>query len=173
MINLISQLLPVAVLISHLLFAFVVLAYVYRGSWGAKTIGYIRSHGVLVGIDIALITVLGSFFYSWVLGYPPCELCWWQRVFLFPTLVLFVVAWKRGDKLVFSYVTPLASAALIIALYQVLAQTTGLSLTDCTAVGGACSKVYVKAFGYITIPVMGVTSAAYLLLLSFINRKHE
>jgi len=170
---LLATVIPYLVLASHIVFGFVVLALIFRNSWGREVIAFVRKHSLVIGVFVSLATVLGSLFYSSVMGYPPCELCWWQRVFLFPTLILFIVGWKRGDKSVFSYVTPLALIALVIALYQTLSQTTGLSLLDCTAVGGACSKVYVNAFGYITIPVMGITSAAYLLLLSFINRGHE
>jgi disulfide bond formation protein DsbB len=173
MTNLITQLLPIAVLISHALFVFVILAFVFRNSWGAKTVAFVREKGILLGVGISLFTVLGSLFYSLVLGFEPCELCWWQRIFLFTPLGLFLVAWKRGDKKVFSYVLPLAILAGVIALYQILAQTTGISLLDCTAEGGACSKVYVNAFGYVTIPVMGLTSALYLILLSVINRRYE
>lgn len=173
MVNIIATLIPWATLVSHILFGFLVLAYIFRNSWGSKTISAIREHGILMGVALTLMIVLGSLFYSSVMGYPPCELCWWQRVLLFPQLILFLVAWKRGDTGVFSYILPLSVLAGIVSAYQIYAQLGGVSLLDCTAAGGACSKVYVNTFGYITIPMMGLTAAAYLAFLAFVNKKHD
>lgn len=173
MVDLISQFIPLSVLLSHFLLAFVILAFIFRKSWGGGAINFVRAHALVIGFTLSLFIVLGSMFYSSVLGYPPCELCWWQRILLFPSLILFIVALKNKDNKVFSYVLPLALLAGVISVYQIYAQMGGTSILDCTAVGGDCLKVYVDAFGFITIPVMGLTSAVSLSLLSFIAKKND
>lgn len=172
MINLIAQFIPLSVLLSHFLLAFVIAAFIFRKSWGKGTIEFVRTHALVIGLTLSLFIVLGSMFYSSILGYPPCELCWWQRILLFPSLILFIVAFRSRDNKVFSYVLPLALLAGVISIYQIYAQMGGTSLLDCTAVGGDCLKVYVDAFGYITIPVMGLTSAVCLSLLSIIAKRN-
>ncbi|MBX4195350.1 disulfide bond formation protein B [Candidatus Parcubacteria bacterium] len=173
MISLIQNALPYKVLFAHFLFAFLILALVFRESWGKVIVGFIHRHSLLLGLLVSLSAIVGSMFYSNILGFPPCELCWWQRVLIYPQAALFLVALRNKDRSVFNYSWVLSSLAALVSLYQIWVQSGGVSILDCTAVGGECLKVYVNAFGYITIPVMSLTVSAYLLLLAYINRKHE
>jgi disulfide bond formation protein DsbB len=168
----IQSLLPWLVLVSHLVFAYILLAFLFRKSWGQETIAWVRKRSIFLGIVISLAAILGSLFYSNTLGYAPCDLCWWQRVFLYPPLVLFVVALQKRDRAVFDYVLPLSVIAMIISIYNIFVQTTGNQFIPCSA-SATCTKVYVMAFNYVTIPTMALTVGAYLLLLSLISKKYE
>jgi disulfide bond formation protein DsbB len=172
MISTIQNILPYAVLMSHLLSAFLILAIIFRKSWGRGVMDFIHKHAILLGLLVSLAAIAGSLFYSVGVGYTPCELCWWQRVLLYPQAILFLAALRHKDRSVFRYSWCLAALAALVSLYQIYAQSGGHSLLPCTAIGGECMKIYVDAFGYITIPVMSLTISAYLLLLAYINRKH-
>lgn len=150
-----------------------VCAVMFRKSWGASFVTLVGKHSVLIGFLLSLGGVIGSLIYSGVLGFEPCELCWWQRVLLYPAVPLLGVALYKKDRGVWAYITPMAILASLIAVYHSYVQLGGNgSLLPCTAVGGACAKVYVLAFGYITIPTMSLTFALALLLIAYINRLH-
>lgn len=170
MISTIQSILPYGVVISHALLIILFLAVIFRKSWGKDIVNFVGRNAIITGLILALSAVMGSLFYSELVGYPPCVLCWWQRLFIYPQVLLFGIAlWKR-DRGVFAYSTALALMAGLLALYHSYVYWGGESLLPCTALGGACSKIYVMEFGYITIPTMSLTIVLYLFLLAWINR---
>src|SRR3989344_5573951 len=65
----------------------------------------------------AFIAMAGSLFFSEVMKFPPCVLCWYQRICMYPLVVILTVGILRGDKKVYLYVLPLSISGLIIAIY--------------------------------------------------------
>lgn len=171
MITLIQSGLPYAVLAAQIALVFFFLAILARRSWGKGVFTLVGSKALLWGFLLALGAVSGSLFYSEMVGYEPCVLCWWQRVFIYPQLVLFAIALWKKDRGVFKYSAALASLAGVVALYHSYVYMGGTSLLPCTALGGACSKIYVYEFGgLVTIPSMSLTIVLSLLLLAWANR---
>ncbi|HCR52282.1 TPA: hypothetical protein DIV48_01370 [Candidatus Kaiserbacteria bacterium] len=173
MVELVKSFLPYAVLVSHVLLLVLFLAVIFRKSWGKKAVAFLNSRALKLCLIISLGAIVGSLFYSEIVGYEACVLCWWQRVFLYPQLVLFTIALWKNDRSVFGYSFVLSSLAGIVALYQAYVNWGGASLLPCTAAEGACAKIFVMEFGYITIPVMSLTVVFYLLLLAWINRLYR
>jgi len=170
MINSITSLIPYLVLISHAVFVFLVLTLIFRKALGMKVQMFLGRNSVLLAFLISLVAIVGSLFYSEVIGYEPCVLCWWQRVFLYPLVIIFGMAlWKKLSS-AFLYSIPFIILGGIIAVYQSYISLGGNSILPCTAVGSACAKVYVMSFGYITIPFMSLTIVAYLILLTWANK---
>jgi disulfide bond formation protein DsbB len=172
MITTIAYTLPFLVLAFHIFLVVAFLALVFRKSWGRSLVGWAGKNSLLLGLALSIIAVGGSLFYSSGVGFPPCILCWWQRVAIYPLLALFLVAIFRRDRGVFSYVLPLSLVGLIISLYHSYVQWGGSPLIPCDATA-SCSKLYVYAFGYITIPTMSMTIAIAAILLYFANRVYE
>ena len=162
--------LPVATIGAHVLFVFLVLAIIYRNSWGRLVTEWVGKHSTALAFVVSLAALVGSLFYSNVIGFPPCELCWWQRIFLYPLPIIFGLALWKKDNSAFLYAIPLAALASITAAYQSYVNLGGNSFLPCTAVGAECSKIYVMAFGYITIPMMSLTIGAYILLFALVKR---
>src|SRR5690606_30776391 len=136
MLNLLLESVPVLILISHVVIGFLILALVFRQSWGRVVSGWVGERAVFLAWIGAIIAMLGSLFYSVVLGYEPCVLCWWQRVLLFPLVIILGLAWWRGDRSIFRYSTPLVILAGVISLYQSYANLGGTSLLSCTSAEG-------------------------------------
>jgi len=168
-----STLIPLAVLVGHIIFAFILLALIFRKSWGESVIAHLRKFAVQYSLLVSASAVVGSLIYSNLIGYAPCVLCWWQRIFLYPQAIMFAAAARKSRLSVFIYSLPLTILGGIVALYHAYSNAFGGSILPCTAVGGECSKVFVNAYGYITIPVMALTAFAYLFLLALISRTHE
>lgn len=166
-------LLPYATLFSHVIFVVLFLALVFRNSWGKESTYWLGAHSTKLVFGIVLLAVAGSLFYSEVNGFEPCVLCWWQRIFLYPLVIIFGLALWKKTRDAFSYAVPLVILSTIVSTYQAYVNLGGSSILPCTAVGGACSKVYVLAFGYITIPMMSLTISLYILLLAWANKIYE
>lgn len=170
MVNLISDLIPLGAVIFHLFLLVTILALLLKQE---NILNWIGKHALLLGFISVLLALSGSLFYSEILGYEACSLCWWQRVLLFPQLILFFMAWRSKDRGVFKYSVPLSALAAIVSLYHSYVYWGGASILPCTSEGGSCDKIYVLEFGYVTIPAMSLTIAAILLILAFINRSYK
>jgi disulfide bond formation protein DsbB len=170
MSNIVATVLPYKVLASHVLLIILLLAFVFRRTWGREVFSFISKHAILLAFLVSSVAVLGSLFYSEIMGFEPCILCWWQRVLLYPLPIIFGTALWKKDRSPFLYAVPLAVLSAVTALYQSYTSLGGGSILPCTAVGGACSRVYVLAFSYITIPFMSLTIALYILLLAWAHK---
>lgn len=115
---------------------------------------------------MALIATLGSLFLSEILKLPPCVLCWYQRLFMYPLAFIIGVGILRGDKKLYQYVLPLASVGWLIALYHSLLQWKILPENVAPCVQGiSCTSIQVNLLGFITIPFMSL--AAFSVIIAF------
>jgi disulfide bond formation protein DsbB len=120
----------------------------------------------------ALAATLGSLYYSEIKNYTPCVLCWYQRIFMYPLVLIIAVGILRKDKGLASYVLPLSIPGMLIALYHVLLQKGILpeAVAPCS-IGASCLTKYTGYFGFITIPVMSLTAFVVINLCLFIYLK--
>jgi disulfide bond formation protein DsbB len=121
----------------------------------------------------ALAGMVGSLFFSEVMGYPPCVLCWYQRIALYPLVVIVAVGLATADRRVALYSLPFTIIGLIIAGYHNLLYY-GIvpeDITPCSE-GVPCNAKQLELFGFITIPLMAFMgfAAATVLLLIFRSR---
>ena len=117
-----------------------------------------------------LITFFGtgmSLFYSEYLGILPCDLCWFQRVFIYSQLILFAVAWWKDDKGAFVYSFWLSVVGLCIGLYHHIMQLGYDVYRPCSTAPFAvdCSKPTFIEYGFVTFPLMAVVLFATLIFL--------
>ena len=104
--------------------------------------------GYLAGFVVALVATSGSLYYSEVLGFPPCRLCWYQRVLMYPQMALFAVgAWREGRDLLYASL-PLTVLGVGVAAFHSYYQV-ALS-GSCGVI--SCATVYVRLFGVFSIP---------------------
>lgn len=101
----------------------------------------------------------GSLFFSEVMHFAPCTLCWYQRICMYPLLVIMTVGILRKEKFLASYVLPLSLTGFLIALFHVLLQEGFLSesLAPCKT-GVSCTNKYTPWFGFVTIPILSLTA---------------
>src|SRR3989344_3289261 len=97
MVDTIASLLPALALVSHVVFVALFVLFIFRESWGKKTVLFIGKHSLVLGFLVSLTAVAGSLFYSEIMGFEACILCWWQRIFIYPTVFIFAVALWRQD----------------------------------------------------------------------------
>jgi len=115
---------------------------------------------------VSLIAMLGSLYLSEVVHLTPCSFCWYQRIAMYPLVLVLGVALVRADPAVWRYAVPLAAVGLIIATYHVTIQwNPSLDVGACSS-GAPCSGRYLAVFGFVSIPTMA--GAAFLLILSLL-----
>lgn len=103
----------------------------------------------------ALIATLGSLYFSEVLHYIPCTLCWYQRIFMYPLAIILGIAVYRNDIGVHKYVLPLSVVGMLISGYHTLLQKIPYlqQFEMCTS-GVPCARDYINWLGFITIPLL-------------------
>lgn len=120
---------------------------------------------------VALIATGGSLFFSEVMDLPPCVLCWYQRIGMYPLVVIVAVGIVIGDRRWKWYALPLAVIGFAISVYHNLLYY-GLipdSITPCTE-GISCTSRKIEWLGFITIPLMALVSFSLVLILLFIYK---
>lgn len=122
---------------------------------------------------VAGVSAMGSLFFSYVMGFAPCVLCWYQRIFLFPLVIILAVGLFPFDKNVVKYALPLAIAGWLTALYHNLlyAGIIPESIQPCSQ-GVSCTEEYIELFGFLSIPMLSLLSFSTITaLLIILNRR--
>ena len=121
---------------------------------------------------IAAAGTLGSLFFSEVMGLKPCVLCWYQRIFMYPLVVIFLVGLFPLDRSVVRYALPIAIIGWCFAIYHYLVYSGYIpeNLQPCNK-ELSCAEINLELFGFITIPMMSILSYSAIILLLFIFRR--
>lgn len=169
-VPLFNQIVAVAVVAGQVLIV-VLLLELFVPSAMQGTIGrWLGRNGLKIAFLAALGASAGSLIYSNIIGYPPCTLCWWQRIFIYPEVIILGLALMWRDSNGTKYGIAVAVPGIIIALYHNWIDLGGKALGACGVSTGAvsCTQRFIHEFGYITIPLMSLT-VLLIILLSLIS----
>ena len=122
---------------------------------------------------VALVATLGALFIGEVMGQAPCNLCWFQRIFMFPLAVILGLAAFRGDTGIARYALPLAALGWLVALYHSLLYLgiVPAEVQPCGA-GPSCSGEGMTIAGSVPLPLVSLAAfTAIAGLLSLSNRR--
>lgn len=138
---------------------------------------FFKKYTFILGFLSALGAFLLSLFYSNIVGFPPCELCWVQRIFLYPQLILFGMELYKRDKSIVDFSIVFAIFGSIVSMYHIYIENGGSSSLDCAAKTSisanqvSCATRYVYEFGYITMPLMALTLSLFIIII-LVNYKY-
>lgn len=123
---------------------------------------------------IALTATVGSLYYSEIIGLIPCVLCWYQRILMYPIVLLSLVGLRLQDPRFPYYVLPMSILGSVIAAYHYLMQmwtpAAENTFINCTKGSTACATIDISYVGFVTIPLLSgiafilMTIALYLSL---------
>jgi disulfide bond formation protein DsbB len=121
-----------------------------------------------LGFLVAALATGGSLFFSEIAHYAPCELCWYERICMYPLAIVMLLLALHNDHRAARYLLPLPVVGAGIAVYHVLVERGVVSETKGCALSapGGCATRWIDEFGYVTIPVLTLT--AFALLLGFL-----
>jgi len=121
---------------------------------------------------VASISTLGSLFFSEILEFPPCMLCWYQRIFMFPLVIILLVGLFPLDISVVKFALPLALAGWFVAFYHNLLYSGIIpeSLQPCSQ-GVSCKEVNLDLFGFLTIPTLSLMAFSTMVALLIVLKR--
>lgn len=118
-----------------------------------------KAYGLYFAWLVAIVATGGSLYFSEVLHFIPCKLCWFQRIFMYPLVIVLGIASYRYDGRIAGYVLPLTIIGGSISLYHYLEQKVpGFGSPGFCAVGVPCTTQYINWLGFITIPFLALTA---------------
>ncbi|MGM0837854.1 MAG: disulfide oxidoreductase [Bacillota bacterium] len=127
---------------------------------------------LLAASVVALVATLGSLYFSEILLYVPCELCWYQRILMYPLVVILGIAAVKKDAGIATYVLPLSILGGAISIYHFLVQKVdfiGENSVSCGVV--PCTGQYINWLGFITIPFLALIGFTFITIILFMVKK--
>lgn len=126
----------------------------YRLVRGPEARSLLGTKAIWLAWIVALVATVGSLIYSEVIHFPPCRLCWFQRIAMYPMAIVLLVGAIRREFQVKYYALPLALIGLGISIYHYILQRFPTLESGACDPSNPCSAVFVDIFGFISIPFM-------------------
>ncbi len=139
-----------------------------------KLTSRVSKHALAFAFVVALVSTIGSLYFSEIAHFEPCRLCWFQRIFMYPQAILLGLALFKKDTKIFSYAVPLSIIGGAISIYNYFLQVSaaaGSAASSCSATGVSCASTPFFSYGYIIIPVMALTGFVLIILSAYISRR--
>jgi disulfide bond formation protein DsbB len=175
-ITIFNQTLAMGTILIHIFLCVLLFSFAWNPRRSNKFLIFVDKYAIEASLAIASVAMLTSLVYSEIIGFPPCELCWVQRSFIYPQVLLFaIMLWKNKvnkNRLMKASIV-LSSFGAIVSLYHVYIEHGGSSSLPCVDPSSAtvsCAIRYVYEFGYISMPVMAFTTSITILILLVIHR---
>lgn len=131
--------------------------------------GFIENYALYFAWVVALVATLGSLYFSNIRGFVPCELCWIQRIFMYPLAIVLGIAAFTNDVRMRLYVLPLTIIGGSISLYHYLVQKVpGFANIKPCVQGVPCNVQYINWFGFVTIPFLALTAFTLITIILFV-----
>ncbi len=144
-------------------------------AWRERVFPAIRANARIIIFLLSAASVAGTLLLQYAGALNPCVLCWWQRVFMYPIVVISFIAFLKNTDFsdIADYVLAMSVVGGAIALYQHLLQVlpSGL-LIPCDAAGD-CSVRSVFKFGFVTIPWMALSVFAFFVFVAIVSRRKQ
>ncbi|SEM87373.1 disulfide oxidoreductase [Paenibacillus sp. OV219] len=141
----------------------------------SRVFAFFSRYALYLAWVVSIVAVGGSLYLSEIMKFVPCNLCWYQRIFMYPIVILLGIASYGNDRKIIKYVLPLSIIGGTISLYHYLEQQIPAlaKMLPCT-VGVPCSEDYLDWFGgYVTIPFLALIAFVLISALLINGRKHE
>ncbi len=129
---------------------------------------------ILLCFIVAATATLGSLFFSEVMEFIPCTMCWYQRIFMYPLVVIFLINLLYPDDKLFKYSFPIVLVGMFFAIYHNLLMFKIIpdSVVPCVQ-GVPCSTEYINWFGFINIPLLSLTAYTIIFLVLLFGRNQR
>ena len=132
---------------------------------------FCKKHAIFMAFIVALAASSGSLFFSEVLKFVPCRLCWFQRIFMYPQALLLGLAVYYKDDKIRKYIIPMCLIGGSISAYNYYLQLYPPNILACSLNSvDSCSQRIFMLYGYITFAVMAFTASALILTLMLLHK---
>lgn len=123
---------------------------------------------------VALIATLGSLYFSEIKGYIPCTMCWYQRIFMYPIVLIGLIALIQKNITIAWTTASFSFIGGCISLYHYSIQKLTFLQDSAPECGGvSCTGQYINYFGFITIPFLAFVAFAFIFIASLVLLKQK
>jgi disulfide bond formation protein DsbB len=131
-----------------------------------KLRSFLIEQGLSLAWAVAAAATIGSLYFSEIMGYLPCTLCWYQRILMYPLVVVLGIASVRKDLNQIIYVLPITVLGIGFSSYHYAIEKTDWFDHEGPACGIIpCDAEYINWFGFITIPFLALTAFTLITML--------
>src|ERR1700690_1166772 len=132
---------------------------------------FFKNYSAYLAWAVTLISVAGSFYFSNVLGFQPCILCWYQRIAMDPLVIIIGLGILLKDKNFILYALPFSAIGFGIAVYHNLLYYGVIPESIAPCINGvSCVTKYINYFGFISIPFLSMCAFLLITILLLIYR---
>ncbi len=120
---------------------------------------------------VAVGATVGSLYFSEVANYVPCQLCWFQRIFMYPLAGILLVAAIRKDRSARWYCLPMLIAGVGVSAYHYFIEWKPAFGESACSVGPSCTDIWFRRLGFVTLAFMALAGFVAIFLFLFIDPK--
>ncbi|MCX8178609.1 MAG: disulfide bond formation protein B [Candidatus Aenigmarchaeota archaeon] len=133
---------------------------------------FLQKNSLKLVFVVSIVATAGSLFFSEIAGYNPCNLCWYQRIFMYPIPIIALTGILKKQK-PFLYIIPLAMIGLSISAYHNITRMSSQNYDSnfCEIGSVSCLVDYFIYFDFVTIPLMALAAFTLILMLSSLGMK--
>ena len=132
-----------------------------------RTVWWLRDNALAVAAVVALASTIGSLYYSEIADFEPCRYCWFQRIAMYPIVLVAGVAALRHEGSARLTIALLAGGGLAVSTWHWLVQRNpGWAAEGSCSLSAPCTSAYVEEFGFVTIPWMA--GSGFVLILALV-----
>tara|TARA_X000000368_G_scaffold197694_1_gene156060 strand:- start:10 stop:528 length:519 start_codon:yes stop_codon:yes gene_type:complete len=113
---------------------------------------------------VAVGATLGSLYFSEIRNFVPCDYCWYQRIAMYPLAIILLIATIRRDKNIIPYALTLSLSGMVLSVYHYQLQLFPEQSSSC-GLDASCTYRWVEVFGFVTIPLLALTSFAFISMI--------
>lgn len=115
---------------------------------------------------ISLASIFGSLFFSEIMKFPPCNLCWYQRIFIYPIALITLTGLYLKSQDTNKYLTPFISLGLLVSIYHNLVYYKIIQIIVPCSESAPCTAQQLNYLGFITIPLLSLVAFVVLMILN-------
>ncbi|MCJ8005869.1 disulfide oxidoreductase [Lederbergia wuyishanensis] len=128
-----------------------------------------RESWIFYAFAVSVIALLGSLYFSEILKYTPCDICWYIRILMYPIVIILGIATVKKDYNAALYAAVFSGICIPVSLYLYMIQkipTIAESVPACGTI--PCTTQYINWLGFITIPFLALTAFIMIFISSIL-----
>jgi disulfide bond formation protein DsbB len=137
----------------------------------ANSTQFLQKYGAHLAFLVALTATLGSLYYSEIRHFTPCTLCWYQRILMYPMVIIALVGIVERDEFLPAFVLPFSIIGMLVSGYHYLVEWGVAESPTACAVTIPCNFRWVNYFGFISIPLMALTAFVLITVIMFATKR--
>jgi Disulfide bond formation protein DsbB len=130
----------------------------------------IRPNAIALAFVVAALATVGSLYFSEVAQFEPCRLCWYQRIAMYPLVIILGIAAVRRDTRIAIYAQVLAGIGAIVSGYHLALEWVPALDSGACGIGPSCTVVWFREFGFVSLPLLALSAFLTIITLSSLAR---